>query len=137
MPYICRRMRKPLNAVCPGLLNVTEKFVDKTCTLLTVQRQFIIVISFELWGQHSASRLGFIFIITRQNSVTSSRESSPRRMSLLNSCIATNKKKSIQIFLLQISMEMLLFRVNIVASCTCLLALQPRRTKTCQYCGQE
>jgi hypothetical protein len=50
-----------LNTVCSGLLNVTEKFVDKTRTLLTVERQFIIVISFELWGQHSASQFGIIF----------------------------------------------------------------------------
>lgn len=82
-----------LNTVCPGLLNVTEKFVDKTCTLLTVQRQFIIVISFELWGQHSASLLSFIFIITRQNSVTSSRESFP--CLLLYSRLSTNKKKQV------------------------------------------
>ena len=115
-----------LNTFCPGLLNVTEKFVDKTCTLLTVQRQFIIVISFELWGQHSASGLSFIFIITRQNSVTSSRESFP--CLLFNNCLATNKKR-IQIFLLQISMEMLLFHVNIV----CQLHVFARVTATQNY----
>jgi hypothetical protein len=111
-----------LNTACPVLLNVTEKFVDRSCTLLTAQRQFIIVISFELWGwggggQHSASPFSFIFIMTRQNSCDV--VDGEQLMSLGKQfAFATNEIKTYPNFflflLLHISMETLLFRINVV-----------------------